>query len=115
MRCVICRHTFDFNAGQRAVVLRHVAYGFDLAHPGACERLALELLFPEPGYDCAAFAHDVERRAVISLLGSPAFALIEYGDGSHILECLYRDAELRDEPGGAEFSGEGAYVEILAA
>jgi hypothetical protein len=127
MRCVICRQSFDFSAGQTAVVLHHVAYGYDFVHPGACEAAALGLIFPEPGYDCTAFAHDPERRAVLAITPPkgwsavlPAaqaaragddlhfeplrfWALIEYRDGSRRFESVVRDADWLDEPGGAEF------------
>jgi len=33
---VICNRTFDFAAGELAVVLRHVVCGFDLTHPSDC-------------------------------------------------------------------------------
>ena len=127
MRCVICRQPFDFAAGQTAVVLHHVAYGYDFVHPGACEAAALGAIFPEPGYDGAAFAHDPERSRVLatapgkgwSAVVSPAhelrpaselrfeplrfWALIEYRDGSRRFEGVVRDDEWLDEPGGAEF------------
>src|SRR4051812_50212405 len=67
MRCVICRQYFEFAAGQVAVVLHHAAYGFDFVHPGACEAAALSAIFPEPGYDSAAFAHDPNRRAIVAV------------------------------------------------
>jgi len=104
---VICRQDFDFTAGQTAVILHHVAYGYDFVHPGACEAAALGSIFPEPGYDCAAFAHDPERRAVVSIAPGAerqrVWALIEYRDGSRRFEGVLRDAEWQDEPGGAEF------------
>jgi hypothetical protein len=132
MRCVSCRQHFDFTAGQTAVVLHHVAYGYDFAHPGVCEAAALGSIFPEPGFDSAAFAHDRERRAVVAV--APArgwsvvvaggadvrahgdlrfeplafWALIEYRDGSRRFEGVIQDSEWQDEPGGAEFPESGA-------
>ena len=127
MRCVICRQTFDFAGGQTAVVLHHVAYGYDFVHQGDCEARALATIFPEPGYDCAAFAHDSERLRVLAVTPPkgwsavlPAnqerrggddmrfeplrfWALIEYRDGSRRFEGVVRDEEWVDEPGGAEF------------
>ena len=127
MRCVICRQYIDFAAGEVAVVLRHVAYGFDFAHSGACEAAALGAIFPEPGYDSAAFAHDPIRRAIVAV--APAngwsvvvagssdarskddlhfeslrfWALVEYRDGTRRFEGVIRDEDWLDEPGGAEF------------
>jgi hypothetical protein len=127
MRCVICRQYIDFAAGEVAVVLRHVAYGFDFAHSGACEAAALGAVFPEPGYDSAAFAHDPNRRAIVAV--APAngwsavagctsdarskddlrveplrfWALVEYRDGTRRFEGVIRDEDWLDEPGGAEF------------
>jgi len=39
MRCVICRQAFDFAAGQTAVVLHHVAYGYDCPSTDELPRL----------------------------------------------------------------------------
>ena len=108
------------------MVLHHVAYGYDFAHRGDCEARALAAIFPEPGYDCAAFAHDPERVSVLAISPPngwtavrPAqiaqgskdlrfeplrlWALIEYRDGSRRFEGVVRDDEWLDEPGGAEF------------
>src|SRR5215204_2178993 len=115
MRCVICRHTFNFAAGETAVVLRHVAYGHDFVHEGACLAAAQDLIFPEPQYDCAAFSRDAVRRRVLSvsapqgwsvvlpaeheliLAGAPLhfeplryWAMVEYQDGSTGLEGIVR-------------------------
>jgi hypothetical protein len=131
MRCVICRQIFDFAGGQTAVVLHHVAYGYDFAHRGDCEKQALAAIFPEPGYDCAAFAHDPERVGVLAIAPPKGWtavlpvdqatgsddlrfeplrfwALIEYRDGSRRFEGVVRDDEWIDEPGGAEFPESGA-------
>ena len=59
------RRGLDFAAGKSAVVLRHVAYGHDFVHDGRCLATARELLFAEPGYDCAALGRDPERRRVL--------------------------------------------------
>jgi hypothetical protein len=107
MRCVICRQQFDFSAGQTAVVLRHVAYGYDFVHAGICEAAAMSIIFPEPGFDCAAFAHDATRARVLAILGpftaTDVHAVIEYRDGSRHVERITRDSDWRDEPGAAEF------------
>jgi hypothetical protein len=131
MRCVICRQVFDFAGGQTAVVLHHVSYGYDFVHQGECEAKALAMIFPEPGYDGAAFAHDPERVGVLAIAPSngwaavlpadytrgqrdPRFeplsywALVEYRDGSRRFEGVVRDDEWIDEPGGAEFPESGA-------
>jgi hypothetical protein len=119
MRCVICRQQFDFSAGQVAVVLRHVAYGFDFVHAGSCEAAALSLIFVEPGYDSAAFAHDQLRSRVLAVIGPfdqyEQHAVIEYRDGSRHLERIVRDPEWLEEPGAAEFpSVSYAAVEVAA-
>jgi len=124
LRCVVCRGAFDFAAGETALVLRHVAYGHDFVHDGACATAASELIFPEPGFDCAAFARDPERQRVLS--SAPAegwtacvltsagravrsqplqcWVLVARCDGTTTMEGLMRDAEWLDEPGGAEFA-----------
>ena len=127
MRCVICRQYIDFAAGEVAVVLRHVAYGFDFAHPGACEAAAVAAIFPEPGYDSAAFAHDPNRLAIVAVAPASGWsavvaaradarsnddlrleslrfwALVQYRDGTRRFEGVIRDEDWLDEPGGAEF------------
>jgi len=128
LRCVVCHRAFDFAAQEAALVLRHVAYGYDFVHDNACLADACERLFPEPGYDCGAFARDPERRrvlavapakdwmAVIARAPEPSaairrvhsdpllcWALVEHRDGSTSMEGLVRDEEWLDEPGGAEF------------
>lgn len=139
MRCVTCQEPFNFAVGQTAVVLRHVAYGHDFAHEGACLDAACELIFAEPGYDCAAFARDAVRRRVLALApprgwvavlpadadrtvdGAPVrfeplrmWAVVEYQDGTRGLEGIVHDEEWLDEPGGAEFPqarrGRAAYL-----
>jgi len=126
--CLVCREPFDFVAQQTALVLRHVAYGYDFVHDGQCLAAALERIFPEPGYDCAAFGRDPERRRVLevatgdgwaavmpnspehTIAGQPVrfeplqyWALVEHQDGSQFMEGLVRDELWLDEPGGAEF------------
>jgi hypothetical protein len=74
LRCVVCCQPFDFSTGETAVVLRHIAYGHDFAHPGACLAAALEWTFVEPtlrfaprgapGYDRPAFSLDGERTRI---------------------------------------------------
>jgi len=65
LRCVVCKRPFQFTRGEAAVVLRHVAYYYDFAHAGRCLAAAFEQIFPEPGYDCAAFGPDHERARVL--------------------------------------------------
>jgi len=62
LRCLVCCAAFDLAEGEAAIVLRHVAYGFDFVHDDVCLATARELIFAEPGYDCAAFARDPGRR-----------------------------------------------------
>ena len=126
-RCVTCRAGFDFPADQQPEILRHVAYGFGLAHAGACVSEALEAIFVEPGYDCAAYGRDVRRKCVRSLRragdwaavvrGEPFnsgqcplvyepltfWATVEHFDGSLREEGVIWDVEWRDEPGALEF------------
>jgi hypothetical protein len=124
LRCAICRCAFNFSAGEAALVLRHVAYGYDFVHDGTCLIAATELLFPEPGFDCEAFYRDPERHRVLGvapagqwiavaqtpsekvLRGEPlqCWVLVEYSDGSTSMEGIIRDDEWLDEPGGAEFA-----------
>jgi len=101
LNCVVCHQTFDFAAGEVAIVLRHVAYYYDFAHEGECLARALDLIFPEPDYDCAAFGLDQERLRVVS--AERGWALVEHADGSCRLEVIAREAGWEEEPGAAEF------------
>jgi hypothetical protein len=128
LHCAICRRSFDFAAGEAAVVLRHVAYGHDFVHQGACLDRALAAIFPEPGFDGAAFAMEPQRRRILAVADADGWAavepesparvlagrpvrfeplrwwmLIEYQDGTRRVEGVTRDAEWLDEPGGATF------------
>ena len=130
--CVVCHEPFDFINGEIAVVLRHVAYGYDFTHAGSCLETALEWIFVEPGYDTAAFSLDTERKRILSttpadgwaavmpeaperVLGGSSvrfealstWALVEHVDGSRRLEGIIRDADLEGEPGGARFPEAG--------
>src|SRR5262249_15293152 len=75
LKCVVCKRPFDFTSGEAAIVLRHVAYYYDLVHDGACLEQALDWIFVEPGYDCAAFGRDLERRSIVR--AGNAWALVE--------------------------------------
>ena len=101
LQCVVCKRRFDFTAGEAAVVLRHVAYYYDFAHEGQCLARALEWIFPEPDYDCAAFSQDQERLHIVRT--ERDWALVEHADGSCRLEVIAREAGWETEPGGAEF------------
>jgi hypothetical protein len=138
LRCVACRRPFDFAAGEAAAVLRHAAYGYDFAHEGPCLEAARSLLFAEPGYDCAAFGRDAERRRVLAATdaaewaavlaetperaaaGHPVrfeplrwWALVEHRDGTRCVEGVVRDDDWLGEPGGAEFPEGAAGVHRL--
>jgi hypothetical protein len=127
LQCVVCGRAFDFAAGEAAVVLRHVAYGYDFVHDGPCLAAARAWIFAEPGYDVAAFGRDPERRRVLAAdpadgwaavvpetparraAGRPVrfeplrwWALVEHRDGTRRVEGVVRDDEWLDEPGGAE-------------
>jgi hypothetical protein len=128
LSCVSCQRDFNFDAGETAIVLRHVAYGYGFVHAGACETAALEQIFVEPGYDSAAYAHDTQRAKLVGiraadgwsavlparpeqmLAGSPfrfeplhVWAEVEYRDGSRQVEGVTLDADWADEPGAAMF------------
>ena len=125
--CTTCRRPFAFDAGEAAIILRHVAYGFDFVHQGPCLDAARELLFVEPGYDCQAFGPDLARRRVLDVADAEGWAaaspeapervvagyplrleplrwwaLVEHQDGSRRVEGIVREDEWLDEPGGAE-------------
>jgi hypothetical protein len=128
LRCVVCHKPFDFAAGQTALVLKHIAYGYDFVHDGKCVAAAREWLFVEPGYDRPAFSTDGTRVRILRvsdaegwavalpsapeqvLAGTPVlyepvacWAMVEYVDGSRHLEGVIRAPELQNEPGAAEF------------
>jgi hypothetical protein len=127
-RCAVCHRPFDFSAGETAVIVRHIAYGYDFVHDGACLAAAGEWIFVEPGYDRPAFGRDPERLRLVRvaaadgwsavipgtpqqvLAGEPVsfeplryWALVEHADGARRFEGIVRDPEWEDEPGGAEF------------
>ena len=126
--CIVCHQSFDFESGEGAVVLKHIANGYDCVHDGACLKAAREWIFVEPGYDRPAFSNDGLRHRILCtyapedwsavLPNAPelvlagdsvsfeplnCWALVEYRDGSQHVEGLVRPAELLDEPGGGEF------------
>jgi hypothetical protein len=128
LHCVVCHQAFDFAAGQTAVVLRHIAYGYDFAHQGQCLATARSWIFVDPEYDRPAFSSDGQRERILRVssavgwsavlpnahelieAGQPVtyqplrlWALVEYRDGHQCMEGIIRDDEWRDEPGGAEF------------
>jgi hypothetical protein len=127
LRCIVCREPFDFASGEIALVLRHIAYGYDFVH-ARHESTALGWIFVDPEYDRPEFTHDARRAAVLHVAPPEGWAavmpetperidagyfvhfeplrlwaLVEYRDGSRHLEGLVRDAEWESEPGGAEF------------
>ena len=123
LRCIVCRSFFDFTVGETALVVRHVAYGYHFVHDGACLTAATEWIFPEPGFDCAAFARDPAQRrvcsvaspdgwaAVSTMTGHPPIAeplrcwvMLEHRDGTTSIEGVIRDDEWLNEAGGAEFA-----------
>jgi hypothetical protein len=125
---VICHRPFDFAGGQVAVVLKHIAYGYDYAHEGACLAAARELIFVDPEYDRPAFSTDGQRARILRtyaangwtavlpnapdqvLGGEPVsfepllcWVVVESCTGSRRVEGLMREPDLVDEPGAAEF------------
>ncbi len=123
LSCLVCHRPFDFEDGETAVVLRHVAYAYDFVHPGACLEEAQSWIFVEPGYDRPAFSPGLQRTRILqaapadgwaavltdSVSSAASFeplriwALVEYGDGTQHVEGVVRDAAWSDEPGSAEF------------
>jgi hypothetical protein len=128
LRCVVCHKPFNFAAGQAAMVLKHIAYGYDFAHDGKCLATAREWIFVEPGYDRPAFSTDGQRLRILrvsdasgwaaALPGAPeqvlsgtpvvyepvaCWAMVEYADGSRHLEGIIRAPDFQNEPGAAEF------------
>jgi hypothetical protein len=127
LRCVVCHQPFDFDRHDWAVVIRHIAHGYDFVHPRH-ESAALDWIFVDPQYDRPEFSRD-ERRARILDVAPPAhwaavmpgrpeqiaagdlfslqplgvWALVEYRDGSRYVEGLLREPEWETEPGGAVF------------
>ena len=80
--CTTCRRPIVFDAGEAAIILRHVAYGFDFVHQGPCLDAARELLFVEPGYDCQAFGPDLARRRVLDVADAEGWAAASPGPRS---------------------------------
>ena len=128
LRCIVCHRPFDFATGQAAMVLKHIAYGYDFVHDGQCLATARTWIFVEPGYDRPAFSTDGQRLRIVRvsdstgwaaalptapeqvLAGAPVvyepvacWATVEYVDGSRHLEGVIRAPELQNEPGTAEF------------
>jgi hypothetical protein len=128
LRCIVCHRAFEFALGQTAVVLKHIAYGYDFTHEGVCEAAARSWIFVDPDYDRPAFSTDGQRVRVLSVsnadgwmvafpnspelveAGQPVayepltlWALVEYCDGHRKMEGVLRAPEWRSEAGGAEF------------
>jgi len=130
VQCIVCSRAFDFDTGESALILKHVAYNYDFVHPVACAEVARRWIFPEPGYDCAAFTTDSERRRVVRATsaagwyaalpgydGRPltlepvrCWAIVEHADGSQHPEAIVRDSDWLQEPGGAEFPRRECWV-----
>jgi hypothetical protein len=137
LRCIVCRRPFNFLAGQAAIILKHVAYGYDFVHDGLCRATALSWIFVEPDYDRPAFSVDDLRVRILQTsdadgwcaalpnareladAGQPIsyeplrfWALVEDRAGHRRMEGVIRADELLGEPGGAEFpearTGQGA-------
>jgi hypothetical protein len=128
LRCIVCHRPFEFALGQAAIVLKHIAYGYDFTHEGVCEAAARSWICVDPDYDRPAFGSDGTRTRVLSVstadrwmvalpnapdvveAGHPVsyeplslWALVEYRDGSRKMEGIIRSPEWGTEPGGAEF------------
>ena len=126
LRCIVCREPFDFGR-ETAVVLRHVAYGYDFVH-SRHESTALDWIFVDPQYDRPEFSRDDRRARILAVAPAdncaavmPArpdqiatgdlfsvqplglWALVESRDGSRYVEGLVREPEWDTEPGGALF------------
>src|SRR5438105_10203034 len=63
--CAICHQSFAFGLGETAIVLKHIAYGYDYVHDGACLAAARDMIFVEPGYDRPAFSSDGQRKRIL--------------------------------------------------
>jgi hypothetical protein len=137
--CFICHNPIDFDGGQKAIILRHVAYGYGFTHDGVCHAKALDQIFAEPGYDTYAYGHDPVRRRIVGiapaegwgavvpespervLAGIPVryeplrfWAMVEHRDGTLRTEGVTWDEEWINEAGAAEFpearTGKGAIL-----
>jgi len=127
LQCLVCNRSFDFTTSEAAVVVRHVSYGYDFVHEATCLEAVAEWLFPEPGFDCAAFGPDLERRRILGITSARGWAaamnagpaevlcrparpdplhswvLVEHKSGAVRIEGLIHDEEWADEPGTFEF------------
>jgi hypothetical protein len=128
LKCIVCHKPFNFDAGQYAIILRHIAYGYDFVHDGVCLAKACQWIFVEPGYDRPEFVTDDERLRILSASSAQCWsaivpngaqqasagvainkeplqfwAVVEHRDGSLRREGVIRDPEWLNEPGGAEF------------
>lgn len=127
LRCIVCHLPFDFARNETAVVLRHIAYGYDFVHAHH-ESTALKWIFVDPEFDRPEFTHDSRRASILdvappdgwtAVMPQPPervaegdlisfqplglWVLVEHRDGSRYVEGLVRDPEWESEPGGAEF------------
>jgi hypothetical protein len=124
LRCVVCRRAFQFGVDDAPHIVRHICYGYDFVHGGECRLTAESTLFAEPGYDCAAFGPDPDRRRLTGLI-SPrgwtailppnshtaecgldpiwSWALVEGKNGVIRVEGLIRDQDWQDGPGSFYF------------
>ena len=85
LRCVVCRRPFAFADGEVAVVLRHVAYGFDFAHDGACLAAARE----RKGVDLVRAERDTKIRVRY-------LSALERGDWRDLPGAVYTKGFLRN-------------------
>jgi hypothetical protein len=132
LRCIVCHIPFDFAHQETAVVVRHIAYGYDFVHPRH-EATALSWIFVDPEYDRPEFTHDARRARILDVAPPDGWAavvpetpertaagdlvsfqplglwaLVELHDRVRYIEGLVREREWESEPGGAEFpEGDG--------
>jgi hypothetical protein len=131
LRCIVCHRPFDFAQHETAVVLRHIAYGYDFVD-AQHEATALTWFFVDPQFDRPEFSHDWRRASILDVAPPDGWSavvpqpperaavgdllsfqplglwvLVENHDGSRYVEGLLRDLYWESEPGGAEFA-EGA-------
>src|ERR1051325_3237892 len=76
LRCIVCHRTFDFAGGQTALVLKHIANGYDFVHDGKCAATAMNWIFVEPDYDRPAFSTDGQRVRVLRIASAVGWSAV---------------------------------------
>src|SRR5207237_7941465 len=86
LRCIVCHKPFDFASGPTALILKHIAYGYDFVHDGLCLATAKEWIFAEPDYDRPMFSTDGTRVRILRVASAVGWSAVMPNSGSEFAE-----------------------------